>query len=93
MTRPSQPLLTFDDGAPMPLSFITKAFKLALVRAGLSQSLTLHSLRRGGARFLQLSGVSTSDIASHGGWRSGAIFRYINHPTKPAAFSALQALK
>lgn len=92
-TRPRQPLLTFQDGAPMPLSFITRAFKSALARAGLSHRLTLHSLRRGGARFLQLSGVTTSDIASHGGWRSGAIFRYIDHPTKPAAFSALQALK
>lgn len=91
--RPGQPLLTFQDGIVMPLSFITKAFKLALARSGLSHRLTLHSLRRGGARFLQLAGVNTPDIASHGGWRSGAIFRYIDHPTKPAAFSALQALK
>lgn len=66
--RLSQPLLVFDDGAPMPLSFITKAFKLALVRAGLShRGITLHSLRRGGARFLQRSGVNTGDIASHAG--------------------------
>lgn len=89
-----QSLLTFEDGAPMPMSFITKAFKLALAKAGLAQrSFTLHSLRRGGARFLQKAGVSTSDIASHGGWRSSAIYRYINDPTKPAAFRALQALK
>lgn len=52
-TAPRQPLLTFDDGAVMPISFITKAFKLALARAGLAQrSLTLHSLRRGGARLI-----------------------------------------
>lgn len=92
-TRRNQPLLTFDDGMPMPLSFIMKAFKLALARAGLSHCLTLHSLRRGGARFLQLSGVNTQEIAAHGEWRSGAIFRYIDHPTKPAAFTALQSLK
>lgn len=91
--RQRQPLLTFQDGSLMPLSFITKAFKLALARAGLSNRLTLHSLRRGGARFLQLSGVKTTDIASHGGWRSGAIYRYIDHPTKPAAFNALLGLK
>lgn len=90
----SQPLLVFDDGAPMPLSFITRAFKLALLLAGLSQcGITLHSLRRGGARFLQRSGVSPGDIASHGGWKSAAMYRYINHPTKPAAFRAFQALK
>lgn len=89
-----QPLLCFEDGAPMPLSYITKSFKLALRRAGLAKSgLTLHSLRRGGAQFLQGSGVGTGDIASHAGWKSAAMFRYIDNPTKPAAFRALQALK
>lgn len=92
-TRRNQPLLSFHDGLPLPISDITRAFKLALTHASLSHRLTLHSLRRGGARFLQLSGVKTPDIASHGGWRLGAIFRYIDHPTKPAAFTALQALK
>lgn len=91
---PQQPLLVFDDQRPMPLSYITKAFKFALLRAGLAhRSYTLHSLRRGGAKFMQKSGVSTADIASHGGWRSAAIYRYIDNPTKPAAFRALQALK
>lgn len=75
--RSSQPLLMFDDGGPMLLSFITRAFKEALAWAGLAQrGFTLHSLCRGGAQFLQHSGVNTSHIAS-----------------KPAAFRALQALK
>lgn len=78
----------------MPLTYITRSFKLALLRAGLANTgLTLHSLRRGGARFLQSAGVGTGDIASHAGWRSAAMFRYIDNPTKPAAFRALQALK
>lgn len=93
-TRRHQPLLSFNEGAPMPLSFITRSFKAALARAGLAHSaLTLHSLRRGGARFLQLAGVNTADIASHVGWKSAAMFRYINNPTKPAAFRALKTLK
>lgn len=93
-TKPQQPLLVFGDRRPMPLSYITKAFKLALRRAGLAhRSYTLHSLRRGGAKFMQKAGVSTADIASHGGWKSAAIYRYIDNPTKPAAFRALQALK
>lgn len=93
-TRRHQPLLTFDDSHPMPLSFITKSFKKATARAGLAScALTLHSLRRGGARFMQMAGVSSEDIASHAGWRSQAMFRYINNPTKPAAFKALKALK
>lgn len=92
--RSDQPLLTFEDNQPMSLSYINKSFKLALLRAGLSKrGLTLHSLRRGGARYLQQSGVPSSDIASHGGWKSAAIYRYIDNPTKPAAFRALQALK
>lgn len=91
---PSQPILVFEDGAPMLLSYILRAFKLVLVRAGLgSRGITLHSLRRGCARFLQQAGVTPGDIASHGGWKSAAMYRYINHPTKPAAFRALQALK
>lgn len=93
-SRPRQPLLSFLDGAPMPLSFIAKAFKIAIAAAGLtSRSFTLHSLRRGGARYMQRAGVPTADIASHAGWRSHAMYRYINNPTKPAAFKALQALK
>lgn len=92
--RREQPLLVFDDGTPMPLSYINRCFKSALAWAGLSQrALTLHSLRRGGARYLQRAGVSTSDIASHGGWRSSAIYRYIQDPTKPAAFKALKHLQ
>lgn len=93
-SRPSQPLLVFEDGSPMPLSFIIRALKAALICVGLgTRGITLHSLRRGGAHFLQRSGVKSGDIASHGGWRSAAMYRYINHPTKPAAFRAFQALK
>lgn len=93
-TSRTQPLLVFDDGNPIPASFISRQFKAALLRAGLGQrALTLHSLRRGGARFMQQAGVPTNDIASHGGWKSAAIYRYINNPTKPAAFKALKCLK
>lgn len=93
-TSALQPLLTFDDGAPIPLSYINKKFRVALARAGLaSANYTLHSLRRGGARFLQRSGLDVPDIAAHGGWRSSAIMRYINNPHKRAAFQALRFLK
>lgn len=90
----SQPLLTFDDGKPMTISFIARSFKLAVKQAGLAQlNFTLHSLRRGGACFLQKQGVKVADIASHGGWRSNAVYRYIHNPLKSAAFEALRTLK
>lgn len=46
-----------------------------------------------GARYMQRAGVLSSDIASHGGWKSMAIYRYFHNPTKPAAFKALRDLK
>lgn len=89
-----QPLLAFDDGKPMTVTYITRSFKLALKQAGLSHfNFTLHSLRRGGACFLQKRGVQPAAIATHGGWRSNAVYRYIDNPLKSAAFKALQSLK
>lgn len=91
--RKNQPLLSFDDGNPMPIPYIYKAFKLALRRAGLGrQPYTLHSLRRGGACFLQKAGVDLPAIATHGGWKSNAIMRYVHQPHRRAAFKALQTL-
>lgn len=91
--RINQPLFAFDDGNPIPTPYIYKAFKLAQRRAGInSRAYTLHSLRRGGACFLQKAGVDLPAIATHGGWRSGAIMRYVHQPHRRAAFRALQTL-
>lgn len=91
--RRRQPLITFEDGNPLPIPYIYRAFKLALRQAGLTNmSYTLQSLRRGGATYLQRAGVNLPEIASHGGWRSNAIFRYVQPPHRRAAFRALQAL-
>lgn len=89
----SQPLLSFDDGNPITIPYINKAFKLAQRRAGLGRiPYTLHSLRRGGARFLQKAGVDLPAIATHGGWKSNTIMRYVHQPHRRAAFQALQTL-
>lgn len=91
--RNNQPLLTFDDGNPISIPYIYKAFKLAQRRAGINQrAYTLHSLRRGGACFLQKAGVDLPAIATHGGWRSNAIMRYVHQPHRRAAFKALKTL-
>lgn len=92
--NPAQPLLAFDDGNPLTSSYVIRAFKHALICSGLAaRNYTLHSLRRGGARFLQQAGVEAPVIATHGGWRSSAILRYIKDPHRNAAFEALQFLK
>lgn len=91
--RPRQPLIIFEDGNPIPIPYIYKAFKTAIRQSGLSGiPYTLHSLRRGGARFLQRAGVDLQAIAHHGGCRSNAIFRYVQPPQRRATFRALQAL-
>lgn len=91
--RRNQPLLSFDNGNPIPIPYISKSFKLAQRRAGLPGSpYTLHSLRRGGACFLQKAGVDLPAIATHGGWKSNTIMRYVHQPHRRAAFRALQTL-
>lgn len=93
-TTSTQPLLTFEDGNPLTTTYVSKAFKQAIKAVGLTApNYTLHSLRRGGARYLQQAGVEAPAIAAHGGWRSGAILRYIKDPHRHAAFKALQCLE
>lgn len=90
---PRQPFFCFHDGNPMSSAYIARQFRLALMRSGLgSAGYTLHSLRRGGAQFLQKAGVQLPQLASHGGWKSNAIYRYVHRPHVNQAFQALQAL-
>lgn len=54
----SAPIFGFGDGSPIPISFASKAWTAALKSLGLGDyGFTLHSLRRGGARYLQDMGV------------------------------------
>lgn len=90
----SSPVIAFHDGKPIPISFMRKKWSEALSGLGLqAHGFTLHSLRRGGARFLQDSGVSVSDIAAHVGWRSSAIFNYVNDPAYKKTQNALTKLR
>lgn len=91
-TASNLPLFHFDDGKPITLSFILKLWTYALRRAGLSSLYTLHSLRRGGATYLQTSGVPMPELASHGGWRSAAVLRYTRDPNAQSTAQALRRL-
>lgn len=88
------PMFAFHDGKPIPISFINKKWKSALQALALEQhGFTLHSLRRGGARYLQEMGVEVSAIAGHAGWKSGAIFDYVNQPSQKPTMRALRKLR
>lgn len=91
--QPNMPLICFPDGNPVPIAYMTRKWKLALRHLRLEdQGFTLHSLRRGGARYLQDPGVETSNIARHAGWRSSAINDYVNAPGMKQTYAALHAL-
>lgn len=89
--RPHAPIISFPDEKPIPISYVNKRWKHAMTALGLDAiGFTLHSLRRGGARFLQDQGINTAQIASHGGWKSKAIYDYIRPPTLASTYSALK---
>lgn len=90
--RLNQPLIHFDDLSPIPIYYIVKRWKQALGAARLDPSLTLHSLRRGGATYLQDAGVPMPDVAKHSSWRSAAILRYTRNPSDCATIKALRDL-
>lgn len=91
--RLSDPIFAFPDRSPVPISYVSKRWTQAVKALGLeSVGFTMHSLRRGGARYLQDMGVDDGNIAQHVGWRSSAMYDYINSPGQTRAFSALKKL-
>lgn len=74
-----QPLFSFRDATPLPLSYLNRVWTRAIRDLGAGPKLyTLHSLRRGGATDIYQSGTaSIQEIQSHGDWRSDAVFSYL----------------
>lgn len=92
--NPKAPMFAFANGKSMPISFVNKRWKSALQALAIDQyGFTLHSLRRGGARYLQEMGVEVGTIARHVGWRSGAVYDYVNQPSQKPTMRALQKLR
>lgn len=88
----NSPLICFDDGNPIPLPFIVTKWKQAMHHLGLAQQkFTLHSLRRGNAKYLALMGLKDDQIAGHVGWRSkNGMSAYIPPQEKRTAYGALK---
>lgn len=81
--RSPQPLLSFPDGSPLPISYIDRVWDAAFQAMGIPPRVyTLHSLRRGGATEV-FGGVNASlqEIQDHGHWKSSAVHQYL--PTDP----------
>lgn len=92
--KSSDPIFAFPDGSPLPISYVAKRWAAAIEELGLhSFGFTMHSLRRGGARYLQDMGVDHGNIARHGGWKSAAMYDYVNNPSHQLAISALKNLR
>lgn len=84
---PSSPLIRFPDGNPIPLPFVNKYWKQALMAIGIhNKGMTLHRLRLSGASWANEQGVPQLDICTQGQWQSQAFRSYIvqsnNKPNK-----------
>ena len=83
------PLFCFPNGQPLTQYNVRQA--LALITNNLSLPkgfITFHSFRRSGATFAFNHNVSLQNIQAHGGWKSSAIWHYLNHTHKAAGVVA-----
>lgn len=63
---------------PLTYSFYTAVLKAACTAAGLQAGdFSSHSLRRGGATFLRISGATEDEIKERGDWRSDCVKQYL----------------
>ena len=63
---------------PMSYHWYTTKLKELSTRIGLAGKVTSHSLRRGGATYLNSLGVTLVDIKQRGDWRSLAVLLYLS---------------
>lgn len=63
-------------------STYNKFFQSTVESAAISEYLTPHSLRKGGATYLSSMGVPLDQIRSRGQWKSDSIFRYLQLPLR-----------
>ena len=94
-THQDQPLFVHKDGKPLTVRYLTKVWKDGVRTVGLDpQSISLHSLRKGGATAVYNSAsAKDEDIKSHGTWTSSAWRIYAQRdPEKSSVVSALKKL-
>ena len=68
------------DGKPPSYSRFLSEFKKLLAKAGVEGNFATHSLRRGGATFMSMSGCTIAEVKERGRWKSDCVYRYISQP-------------
>ena len=94
-THQDQPLFVHKDGKPLTVRYLTKVWKDGVRTVGLDpQSISLHSLRKGGATAVYNSAsAKDKDIKSHGTWTFSAWRIYAQRdPEKSSVVSVLKRL-
>ncbi len=89
---PHSPLLLLSNGLPMTAPQLRTAFSTLLRKCGFDEkSISLHSLRCGGASASYTAGADFLDIQRQGSWTSSCFFQYVTRlvPEQSTVCSAL----
>lgn len=79
--EPDSHLFRLPGSSTMPYRFYQGTLKLFCKLSGLDPDLySSHSLRRGGATYLSMSGARIEEIKARGDWASSCVYRYLRTP-------------
>ena len=79
--EPHQEAFRLPTGKPMTYRIYQDTLKFSCEEIGLDPRLfSSHSLRRGGATFLLMSGATISEIRERGDWTSDCVYKYLEVP-------------
>lgn len=84
------PLAMFRDYRPIPLYFLQKLWRRAILRLGMDpKHLRLHGLRRGAATYIaSCSPQARQRLKEYGRWKSSAYLQYIDDPSACPVYEA-----
>lgn len=93
---PKDPIFVFDNGQPVPSSFVLKQLHIIMRRCGyhdiISQT-SLHSIRKAAATNAHDQGCSQLSIQNYGAWQSDAYRSYIRTKNIAVNRSLIDSLK
>lgn len=85
MLHKNQPMFCYTSGQPVTQSNVRNALATVIRHLNLPPDLfTFHAFRRSGATLAFNNNVQLQNIQVHGGWRSAAIWSYLNSTHKAA---------
>ena len=69
-------LFSTKEKSGLSYGMFSSRFRKLVERAGLSGDFASHSLRKGGATFMSMSGCGLTEVKDRGGWKSDCVYRY-----------------